>query len=86
MRGKLVYDHYDNYEAIEVSFIDAIPKDFDGLMGVPINFLDKYNPEQFEIIGANRGVSQDPNGIFGRSTYVNGKETFKRLFIKHKKK
>jgi len=86
MKGKLAYDCYDNYDAIEVSFIDAIPKDFDGLMGVPINFLDKYNPDQFEIVGANRGVNQDSSGVFGRSTYIENKETFKRLFIKHKKK
>lgn len=86
MQGKKSYDKYDNYDAIEVSFIDAIPKDFMGLMGVPINFLDKYNPDQFEIVGANRGVNQDTDGVFGRSTYINKKETFKRIFIKYKNK
>ena len=45
------YPCYDNYDAIEVPFTDAIPSDYDGVMGVPITFLDKYNPEQFEIIG-----------------------------------
>ncbi|MGN0739037.1 MAG: adenine-specific methyltransferase EcoRI family protein [Treponema sp.] len=45
------YAHYDNYDAIEVPFTDAIPGDYDGVMGVPISFLDKYCPEQFEIIG-----------------------------------
>lgn len=84
-KDKAAYDQYDNYDAIEVPYIDAIPKDYDGIMGVPINFLDKYSPDQFEIVGANRGISQDPNGVYGRSTYVNGKETFKRLFIKHRK-
>lgn len=85
LKGKTDYDHYDNYDAIEVSFIDSIPSDYKGIMGVPINFLDKYSPDQFEIIGANRGIGQDPYGVYGRSTYVNGKETFKRLFIKHRK-
>jgi len=51
LRGKETYDHYDNYDAIEIPFTDAIPNDYDGVMGVPISFLDKYNPEQFEIIG-----------------------------------
>jgi hypothetical protein len=45
------YQMYDNYEAIEVPFTDAIPSDFDGVMGVPISFLDKYNPGQFELLG-----------------------------------
>ena len=51
LRGKEAYDHYDNYNAIEVPFSDAIPSDYEGIMGVPITFLDKYCPEQFEIIG-----------------------------------
>lgn len=51
IRGKAAYDHYDNYDAIEVPFTDAIPSDYDGVMGVPISFLDKYCPEQFEILG-----------------------------------
>ena len=85
MKGKTGYDKYDNYDAIEVSFTNAIPSDYDGVMGVPISFMDKYNPDQFEIIGANRGIDQDPDGIYGRSTYLNGKETFKRLFIRHRK-
>lgn len=45
------YQKYDNYDAIEVPFTDAIPSDYDGVMGVPISFLDKYCPEQFEIVG-----------------------------------
>ena len=52
IRGKAAYDHYDNYDAIEVPFTDAIPSDYDGVMGVPISFLIKYCPEQFEILGA----------------------------------
>ena len=50
IRGK-GYQHYDNYDAIEVPYTDAIPSDYDGAMGVPITFLDKYCPEQFEILG-----------------------------------
>lgn len=58
LKGKTAYDHYDNYDAIEVPFTDAIPSDYDGVMGVPISFLDKYCPEQFEILeihGRNLG-------------------------------
>jgi hypothetical protein len=51
IKGKAAYDRYDNYDAIEVPFTDAIPSDYDGVMGVPITFLDKYNPDQFEILG-----------------------------------
>ena len=47
------YPHYDNYDAIEIPFTDAIPSDYDGVMGVPISFLGKYCPEQFEIVNAN---------------------------------
>ena len=45
------YPHYDNYDAVEVSKVSEIPYDYDGVMGVPITFMDKYNPEQFSIIG-----------------------------------
>lgn len=52
------YVHYDNYDAIEVPYTVAIPSDYDGVMGVPISFLDKYNPEQFELLGiTDRGNS-----------------------------
>lgn len=51
IKGKESYDRYDNYDAIEIPFTDAIPSDYDGAMGVPITFLDKYNPDQFEILG-----------------------------------
>ncbi|MCK4635293.1 MAG: adenine-specific methyltransferase EcoRI family protein [Candidatus Moranbacteria bacterium] len=83
---KKPFEKYDNYNAIEVSLVKNIPSDFDGVMGVPISFLNKYSPEQFELIGSNRGVDQDPNGIFGKGLYLNGKETFKRIFIKHRGK
>lgn len=76
------YLKYDNYDAIEVPKIENIPLDYDGIIWVPITFLGKYNPEQFEIIGSNRWVEQDENWIYGRGTYLNGKETYKRIFIR----
>src|SRR5579864_2100516 len=51
INGKAEYDRYVNFDAIEVPFSDAIPSDYDGIMGVPVSFLDKYNPDQFEIVG-----------------------------------
>lgn len=51
LQGVAAYDKYDNYHAIEVPFSNAIPSDYKGIMGVPITFLDKYNPDQFEIVG-----------------------------------
>ena len=83
-KSETAYQPYDNYDAIEVPYTNAIPSDYDGVMGVPISFLDRYNSEQFEIIGSNRGVGQDPKGIYGRGSYLDGTETFKRIFIKHK--
>jgi hypothetical protein len=60
IKGKKAYDRYDNYDAIEVPFTDAIPSDYGGVMGVPISFLDKYSPEQFEILGiTQRGCHDD---------------------------
>lgn len=59
LRGKAAYDRYDNYDAIEVPFTDAIPSDYDDVMGVPISFLDKYNPEQFEIVGTTESNAPD---------------------------
>ena len=51
MKGQTEYYHYDNYDAIEVPFTELIPSDYEGIMGVPISFIDKYCPEQFEIVG-----------------------------------
>lgn len=62
-----------------------IPEDYGGVMGVPITFLDFHNPDQFEILGCNRGVDQDINGVYGRGSFINGKETFKRIFIRNKR-
>jgi len=59
VKGKK-YQKYDNYDVIEIPYTDAIPSDYDGIMGVPISFLDKYSPEQFEILGATqRGCHDD---------------------------
>lgn len=79
IRGR-EYQKYDNYDAIEVPFTDAIPSDYDGVMGVPISFLDKYCPEQFEIIGDSRyHDNQDfPEDI----NIINGKELYRRILIK----
>ena len=54
LKGKAAYDRYDNYDAIEVPFTDAIPSDYEGVMGVPISFLIKYCPEQFKILGITK--------------------------------
>ena len=51
---KKPFDKYDNYDAIEVPFVKFIPSDYEGVMGVPISFLDKYSPEQFEIVGITK--------------------------------
>ena len=51
--GKNEYPHYDNYKAIEIPYVECIPSDYDGVMGVPITFMDKYNPDQFEILGTS---------------------------------
>jgi hypothetical protein len=90
IRGKESYLHYDNYDAIEVRFYDAIPSDYGGLMGVAVSFLDKYSPEQFEIIGASdNGAVADkyklPHFKKHNEPYVNGKKQYKRIFIRHKK-
>lgn len=69
MKGKTSYDHYDNYDAIEVPFTDTIPSDYDGVMGVPISFLDKYSPDQFEILGIT-----DRENIHGMRTKVYTRE------------
>ena len=53
------YKRYDNYDAIEVPFVTAIPSDYDGVKGVPITFLNKYNPDQFEILGATQRGCHD---------------------------
>ena len=56
LENKNAYKKYDNYDAIEVPFVDAIPSDYNGIMGVPITFLDKYNLDQFEVLGLSQKV------------------------------
>lgn len=74
------YPKYDNYDAIEVSKTKDIPMDYDRVMGVPITFLDKYCPEQFEIVGLDRYVEDNPN--YGHRFNLNGKEMYARILIK----
>ena len=71
------YLKYDNFNAIEVPFTDAIPCDYDGLMGVPISFLPKYCPEQFEIVRFRKGDDE-------RDLCVNGKYPYFRIIIRRK--
>lgn len=78
------YPKYDNYDAIDVRKYSEIPCDYQGVIGVPITFLDHFNPDQFDILGCNRDIDQDPSGYFGRGTMLNGRETFKRIFIVRK--
>lgn len=99
MKGKAAYDHYDNFDAIEVPFTDAIPSDFDGIMGVPISFLDKFSPEQFEVIWQASGNTRAsaPRDVLTRLGYrphpedrggcgiVNGQRVYSRVLIRHRK-
>jgi len=83
------YPHYDNYDAINVDKTKDIPMDYTGFMGVPITFLDKYNPEQFEMFGImntgeeNKGIRYDgtPHG----RPLINGVEKYMRILIKNKR-
>ena len=83
------YLRFDNYDAINVDKTKDIPVDYDGFMGVPITFLDKYNPEQFEIIGLIagniRGLAGIPSKINKDGPYINGKLKYGRILIKRKK-
>lgn len=85
------YPKYDNYDAIEVSRTQDIPLDYKGVMGVPITFLTKYNPEQFEIIGtSDRGGDGEIDHLYLPHTrrdapVVRGGGVYKRIFIRNKK-
>lgn len=89
--NEAAYPRYDNYDAIEVSKTQHIPIDYKGAMGVPITFLTKYNPEQFEIIGATEsegkgfssGLWNPESGV--AQAAINGKRVYKRLFIRNLK-
>lgn len=86
------YPTYDNYNAINVDVTKEIPMDYDGVMGVPITYIDKYNPDQFEILGmaSSAGYNAEIVGIpfIGEKDarpLINGKNTYARVFIKNKK-
>lgn len=90
LEGKNAYVEYDNYKAIEVPYTNAIPSDFKGVMGVPISFLDKYNPEQFEIVGIDTDIKDGKlNDLIKESWvgkldrgYLNNKRIYSRILIK----
>ena len=77
------YPKYDNYDAINIDVTKEIPVDYKGHMGVPITFLDKYNPDQFEILGIMASTTVDEDN-FGYP-YVDGKKIYARVVIKNKK-
>ena len=74
------YPKYDNYNAINVDKVKDIPCDYDGVMGVPVTFLDKYNPEQFEILGIDRYIEDNPK--YGHRFTINKKEIYARILIR----
>ncbi len=84
------YQKYDNYDAIEVPFTDAIPSDYEGVMGVPISFLDKYCPEQFVILDAREHTNieklkqKGTHLIKDADGAINGKPTYARILIRKK--
>lgn len=88
IKEKNAYIRYDNYEAIEIPYTDAIPSDYNGVMGVPISFLDKYCPEQFEILNANdfrqyNTVPVKPHGLIkDKEGAIDGKPTYARILIR----
>ena len=83
------YPYYDNYDAINVNKVAEIPANFEGVMGVPITFVNKFNPEQFEIIGLIagniRGMAGIPSSTGKDGPYINGKLKYGRILIKNKK-
>lgn len=76
------YPKYDDYDAINIKKVSEIPCDFKGKMGVPITFLEKYNPEQFELVGIDRYLDDNPN--YGHRFKIDGKEIFARIIIINK--
>ena len=76
------YPKYDDYDAINVNKVAEIPADYQGSMGVPITFLNKYNPEQFEILGIDRYIEDNPN--YGKRFTINGKEVYARIIIRNR--
>lgn len=78
------YPKYDNFDAIHISKVSEIPYDYDGVMGVPITFLKYYDKKSYEIIGEANHGSDNEYDLF--KPVVNGKETFKRILIKKRKR
>lgn len=76
IKSNTAYQKYYNYDAIEVPFTDAIPSDYEGVMGVPISFLDKYNPEQFEILGISLELAQKMSSLAPKGTFQQGGPRF----------
>lgn len=90
LQKKHAYEHYDNYNAIEIPYTDAIPSDYTGVMGVPISFLDKHCVEQFEILDANdfrknNSIPKKPHGLIkDKDGSIDGKPTYARILIRKK--
>jgi len=76
LRGNAAYHRYANYDAIEVATYKEIPSDYDGAMGVPITFLDKYNPDQFEILGSSMTLGVPMSQVAERGTFLQGGPRF----------
>lgn len=98
LKGKDAYERYANFDAIEIPSYKEIPSDYDGLMGVPLTFLDKYNPDQFEIMGSSRTLGTPMSEIAAKGSFAqggprfyipNGDGTFRRMYdrivIRHRK-
>lgn len=96
LQNKLEYDNYDNYDAIEVPTYKVIPSDYEGVMGVPISFLHKYSPDQFEVCGMAAGNSRATGFNYevayvphandrGGCGVINGERVYARILIKHRK-
>ena len=90
-KNKKEYPEYDKYKAINVNFTKEIPKDYSGPMGVPISFMDKYNPDQFEIISCNeikkdKKLKDKAHGLIkDKESAIKGKPVYVRIVIKNKK-
>lgn len=83
------YPTYDNYDAINIDKTADIPMDYDGVMGVPITFMDKYSPEQFEIVGLIagniKGLAGIPSHTGKDGPYIGGKLRYGRILIRRRK-
>ena len=85
-----LFEKYDNYDAIEVSLVKNIPGDYIGMIGVPISFLDKYSPKQFEIIDLlnrytlldSQNTNEDVRKRHSHTCNINGEAVYSRIVIK----